>query len=588
MMPGETHLRRAVAVVATIVAALAVGAVPAGAATFTQSDGIDVPEGMGNSNPYPSELTVSDQFGPITDVNVSINNPVHDDPNDLDIWLRSPEGTDVILLSDSCGGGGLEGGFTFDQDAPTQFSSGADCSGLVGRPNDTDPGGDDDTSLSLVAGIDLDALNGENPNGTWSLYVADDTDNGGETGNYIGSWSLDIQIGSSAIHIPGDPFPVETDVFTDDDTVITDLDVALDGLSHTRVRDVDMFLEGPGRQKVWLISDACPSAQWTDDDVVVDDEAPNAFPATIGESDQCSGPRYSATALESDSDNDFPSPAPSPPGATDTQLSAFDLTDPDGTWRLWIGDDSAGYEGFADGYRLQMTTRSAANVGFSVGAVTAGEGSTVTVDVVRDAGVGTLGRGSVVVATESGTATAGTDFTPISETITFEPGETVETISVPVAADGPFELEEGFSVALGQTEGDARVGTPAAVGVTIPADAVGPPDDLPTGNEDKPPPARFTAANSLRHPPTTRRCRRRGQTIRFQPHLPPGIAIVRNEVYVNGHKIEDNIGVSAIAPIVLTMTSGKRMRVRIRFHSQDGRVVTVRRTFRRCPRHRPR
>jgi hypothetical protein len=60
---------------------------------------------------------------------------------------------------------------------------------------------------------------------------------------------------------------------------------------------------------------------------------------------------------------------------------------------------------------------------------------------------------------------------------------------------------------------------------------------------------------------------------------------MRSEVFVGKTKIEDNVGEAAVAPIVLTMT-GKRMRVRIRLHSHDGRVVTIRRTFRRCAKKR--
>jgi subtilisin-like proprotein convertase family protein len=560
-------------------------AAPAAAGTHTQNSDIAIPA-VGNAATYPSELVVGNEFGLITDVDVRLSEPAHDDPNDLDIYLRSPEGTEVILLSDACGGGGLEGPLTFDQDGPSTYSSATDCSNFDGPPKDEMPG-----DMPPTAGLNLDALNGENANGRWRLYVTDDFDNGGEAGNNIGSWSLDIQIGSSLIHIPGDsndgippadPYPAELDVLTPPGEVITDLDVKLDGLTHNRNADVDMFVEGPTGQKVWLVSDVCGNVgQWTDDDITLDDEAAAAFPENAGEVAQCSEARWRPTTYDDASELSFTAPAPSLPPSSATSLSAFDLTDPAGTWRLWIADDNEGWDGFIiNGYDLEMTTRAAAPVRFAVGAQTVTEGSTLTVDIIRDSSVGALGAGSIVVATASGTAVAGQDFTPVSQLLTFAPGETTKTISVPVLTDGPCEPEHGFSLLLGQPEGDATAGTPGALGITIPGDVGGVCDDIPTTNEDPPPPSRFRASNSI-VAPAARRCKRRGQTIRIRPRMPQGVAVVRSEVFVNGKKIEDNVEEAAVAPIVLTMR-GRRMRVRIRLTAHDGRIINFRRTYRRC------
>src|SRR5204862_381476 len=50
--------------------------------------------------------------------------------------------------------------------------------------------------------------------------------------------------------------------------------------------------------------------------------------------------------------------------------------------------------------------------------------------------------------TAAGTATAGTDYTPVNGTLTFTPGQTAKTITVPVNGDTLFEPDETFFVNL--------------------------------------------------------------------------------------------------------------------------------------------
>jgi hypothetical protein len=85
----------------------------------------------------------------------------------------------------------------------------------------------------------------------------------------------------------------------------------------------------------------------------------------------------------------------------------------------------------------------------SVGDVTVlegtGAGSTVAVVPFNLSGA----SGSTVTfayATASGTATSGTDFTSTSGTVTFTPGQTLQTVSVPITRDSTDEVDETFTV----------------------------------------------------------------------------------------------------------------------------------------------
>ena len=55
--------------------------------------------------------------------------------------------------------------------------------------------------------------------------------------------------------------------------------------------------------------------------------------------------------------------------------------------------------------------------------------------------------------TVDGTAEAGSDYTAASGTLTFQPGETAQSIEVAVLDDAISEAEEGFTVVLSNPEG---------------------------------------------------------------------------------------------------------------------------------------
>lgn len=371
---------------------------------------------------------------------------------------------------------------------------------------------------------------------------------------------------------PGNPYPSEIAV-AGVSGVVTDVDVTLRDAQSGGFDQYDVLLVSPTGRRIALLSDICGDE--LDITIHFSHGAP-AAPAAGGCPD---GNTYAPT----DHPGGFMDEDVWPSGLAPDGSSLGDLVDedPNGTWQLYVRDDGESSDDpqIAGGWSIDVDTRDPAPVAFNLGALTVPEGGTAVVDVVRTGDP--LFAGSVTVATTSGTATAGSDFTPVSQRLDFAPGETTKRVEVPVLADGPGEAAQDFSIVLGNPEGDVAVGTPGAVGITIPADPGGAFDDVPTGDESKPPASPFTRGNTFRNLPGARRCRRTGETIRFRPRMPNGVAVVRSEVFVNGRKIEDNVDLAAVAPIILTMR-GRRMRVLIRLTSHDDRVLRVRRTFRRC------
>lgn len=60
---------------------------------------------------------------------------------------------------------------------------------------------------------------------------------------------------------------------------------------------------------------------------------------------------------------------------------------------------------------------------------------------------------TVAIATQDGTATAGSDYDGVSDTLTFAPGETAKTLSVAILGDATVEPDEAFKVTLSNPQG---------------------------------------------------------------------------------------------------------------------------------------
>jgi subtilisin-like proprotein convertase family protein len=147
----------------------------------------------GPSSRYPMNLVVSGVVGRIQSVDVALNNLSHDFPDDIDALVVSPAGTKVVIMSDAGGGDPIPAAtpvtLTFSPSAAEQVgdevtpvsgtylpSSYAPAEVFAGNA----PAGPYTTNLAAFAG--------EDPNGTWTLWLQDGYDNYG--GLLAGGWSL--------------------------------------------------------------------------------------------------------------------------------------------------------------------------------------------------------------------------------------------------------------------------------------------------------------------------------------------------------------------------------------------------------------
>jgi subtilisin-like proprotein convertase family protein len=145
---------------------------------------------------------------------------------------------------------------------------------------------------------------------------------------------------------------------------ITDVNVTLNGFNHTFANEVDVLLVGPGGQSVILMGDA----GWADDasglTFIFDDEATASLPEPVsgvlasGSFRPSNHPEESVIGCAEEWGSladTFPAPAPAAPyGST---LAAFDGTNANGTWSLYVVDDCARDAGsFSGGWSLTVDT----------------------------------------------------------------------------------------------------------------------------------------------------------------------------------------------------------------------------------------
>jgi len=176
---------------------------------------ITIPTGYplsSNATPFPSTNFVQNLNGTVSGVEVTLVGFQHQHPADVDVLLVSPDGVGVVLMAHAGGvtntpAGGVR--LTFDQSSQNILS--ATNALVTGTYQPTNFVG----ALSFAppvpagnpAGVysnSLAAFLGGHPNGTWSLFVMDDTvDNAilSNTSGTIDNWILSLQTSPAIVPI---------------------------------------------------------------------------------------------------------------------------------------------------------------------------------------------------------------------------------------------------------------------------------------------------------------------------------------------------------------------------------------------------
>jgi subtilisin-like proprotein convertase family protein len=145
---------------------------------------------------------------------------------------------------------------------------------------------------------------------------------------------------------------------------ITDVNVSMNGLTHSAPDDIDVLVTNPGGGKVIIMSDAgdtFPVSQAIT--LTFDDAASGSLPDTTMLSGGTFKPTNYGTSGTDDpfcfgeplDESGFPAPAPASPYSS--ALSAFNTQAPNGTWNVYVTDDCAGGTGsFAGGWTVDIAT----------------------------------------------------------------------------------------------------------------------------------------------------------------------------------------------------------------------------------------
>jgi hypothetical protein len=170
---------------------------------------------------------------------------------------------------------------------------------------------------------------------------------GSVTQTFSSSGSIAIP---SATKGPANPYPSTIVVSGLPNGVITDVDLLLQDFAHRIPEDVDILLSAPDGRRALVMSDVGSTTQVAKIDLTLDDEANSSLPGSRLDSNVFRPTDLDQAGADLDS---FDAPAPTPDGSV--ALSTFDGADPNGTWQLFVMDDTTADAGSIEGWALRIT-----------------------------------------------------------------------------------------------------------------------------------------------------------------------------------------------------------------------------------------
>ena len=272
----------------------------------------------GPATPYPSNIFVSGFPGSVGKVTVALKNVTHGFAGDVEALLAETGGQNVVLVSDAATAGVSNVTVNFDDAAagplpqagswaPANATVSADPTNYAELAGDVFPA----PAPAVSAATTLAAVNGSNPNGTWSLFVIDD--GAPDAGTVAGGWCLTFTVAKASPTISTQASP--------------------GGLLGVPVRDVATLAGGnnpTGSVTFRLFSDStCATQVFTSTNALVGTTATSGWftPAAPG--------TYSWTAVYGGDANN--SPATSPCRAPNESVTITPFTAPAPT-RTLTGD----------------------------------------------------------------------------------------------------------------------------------------------------------------------------------------------------------------------------------------------------------
>jgi Calx-beta domain len=256
-----------------------------------------------------------------------------------------------------------------------------------------------------------------------------------------------------------DPYP-STVTVSGEKAIILRVTVRVTGFTHPAPHEVDFLLVGPTGRTVLLRSDfglfAAPG-------VVMTIEDGGLFPPTD----------------INDGDSDL-FPAPAPAGPYGSSLSELAANGANGTWSLYVMDDTAGDGGSITGWQLRISSRDPQTVGARTEQLSPPLGwsegiGSVRVRVARLAPGAGLQAAAVSFATapwsfpgSSVAPTPGQDYAPVAGTLEWGAGDGgARTIDIPIIDDSIFEPQESFVVRFSDPAGDLALPSPHELVISI-------------------------------------------------------------------------------------------------------------------------